>query len=209
MGRVFLAYRTPLTTVSLFRCLGQTLLSSDNNWPAVEQNLRRVQVKWRHLEKILGREGVDRRKVGRFYVVMVQVVLLFGSETWVLTPRLEKSLEGFHHRAVRRMASMGPKRQRGGTWLYTLIGAALTMVGLEEIGVYITCCQNTVAQYIANRPIMDLCLTAERKTVLHLSRQWWEQPTLDILGMRAGQAASEGGGRQGQKNRRERESRVG
>ena len=45
MGRVFLAYRTPLMTVSLFRCLGQTLLSSDNNWPAVEQNLRRVQVK--------------------------------------------------------------------------------------------------------------------------------------------------------------------
>ena len=54
--RVFLAYRTPLTTVSLFRCLGQTLLSSDNDWPVVEQNLRRVQVKWRHLEKILGRE---------------------------------------------------------------------------------------------------------------------------------------------------------
>ena len=42
--------------------------------------------------------------VGRFYVVVVQTVLLFGSKKWLLTPRLEKSLEGYHHQAVRQMA---------------------------------------------------------------------------------------------------------
>ena len=30
--------------------------------------------------------------MGVFYVAVVQAVLLFGSETWVLTPRLEKSV---------------------------------------------------------------------------------------------------------------------
>ena len=94
----------------------------------------------------MGREGADRRKVGRFYVVMVQAVLLFGSETWVLTPRLEKSLEGFHHRAVWRMAGMGPKRQCDGTWVYKPIEAALAMVGMEEIGAYIDRRQNTITQ---------------------------------------------------------------
>ena len=55
----------------------------------------------------------------------------------------------------------------------SIIGAALVMVGLEKNGVYITCRQNTVAQYIAPRPIMNLCLAAEQKTGLRLSRQWW------------------------------------
>ena len=69
--------------------------------------------------------------------MVVQAVFLFVSKTWVLTPWLEKSLKGFHHRAVRRMAFIGPKRQRYGTWVYTPIREALVMVRLEEIGVYI------------------------------------------------------------------------
>ena len=77
-------------------------------------------------------------------MAVVQAVLLFGSETWVLNPRLNKSLAGFHHWAERRMAGMGPKSKRDGTWLYPLIGAALKTVGLDEIGVYTVRCQNTV-----------------------------------------------------------------
>ena len=105
-----MAYGTPLTEVTSSRYLGQTFSSSYNNWPAVEQKLRRAQGKWGWLGKILGREGAERRTVGRFYVAVVQAVLLFSSETWVTTPRLEKSLKGFHHRAVRQMAGMVPKR---------------------------------------------------------------------------------------------------
>ena len=77
----------------------------------------------------------DRRTAGRFYVAVVQAVHLFGSETWVMTPRLEKTLEVFHHRVARQMADIGSKRQRYGTWVYPPIGAALAMVVLEEIRV--------------------------------------------------------------------------
>ena len=131
---------------------------------------------------------------GRFYVVVVQVVLLFGSETYVLTPRLEKSIEGFHHWTAWRMAGMGPKCHWCGTWVYPPIETALAMVVLEEIGVYIACRQSMVAQYIANRPIMDLCLAAEQKPGMRLSRRWWEQPNLDIMGIRSGYAVAERGG---------------
>ena len=41
---------------------------------------------------------------------------------------------------------MVPKRQQDRTWVYPLIGGALAMVGLEEIGVYIAQRQNTVTQ---------------------------------------------------------------
>ena len=61
---------------------------------------------------------------------MVQLVILFGSETWFMTPCLEKALEGFHHRVVWRMAGMVPKRQLYGTWVYPPIGVALATVEL-------------------------------------------------------------------------------
>ena len=95
-------------------------------------------------DEYLGIEGSDKRTVGRFYDAVVQEVLLFGSKTWVLTPRLEKALTGFHHRATRWMAGMGIKRQLNWTWMYPPIGAELEMVVLEEIGVYIYRRQNTV-----------------------------------------------------------------
>ena len=72
-----------------------------------------------------------------FYVAVVQAVLIFGSKTWVMKPRLEKANEGFHHWAARQTTGMGPKCQRDGTWVYPPSGAALAMVGLEEIGVCI------------------------------------------------------------------------
>ena len=55
-------------------------------------------------------------------MAVVQVVILFGSETWVLTPLLEKGLAGFHHRSARRMAGMGPKHLPDKIWVYPPIG---------------------------------------------------------------------------------------
>ena len=55
MGRVFSAYGTPLAAVSSFRYLRRTLSSTDRDWPAVEQNIRRARGKWWQMEKILGR----------------------------------------------------------------------------------------------------------------------------------------------------------
>ena len=79
----------------------------------------------------------ERIMVGRFYVVVAQPMLLFESNTWVITPRLEKALKVFHHRVTRRMAGMGPKRQQYGTWVSPTIGVEMATVGLDEIWVYI------------------------------------------------------------------------
>ena len=92
------------------------------------------------------------------------------------------------------MSGMVPKRQQDGTWVNTPIGEVLTTVGLEDIGGCISGFQNTVAQYIATHHIMEFSLTADQKPGLRLSRIWWEQPTLDILGIMVGHAAAEGRG---------------
>ena len=97
----------------------------------MEQNLWRAMLKWGRLVKLWGREGVDRITAGIFCVDTVQAVLLFGYETWVITLRLEKALEGFNHRAVWQMVGMVPKLQREGTWVYPPIGEELATVGLD------------------------------------------------------------------------------
>ena len=75
---------------------------------------------------------------GRLYVGVVQAVILFESETWVLNSGLEKYLEGFCHHAARQMTGMGPKCQKDRKWVYPPIGVALEMVGLDYIRVYIS-----------------------------------------------------------------------
>ena len=147
-------------------------------------------------------------------MAVVQAVLMFGSNKWVLTPRLEKALTGFHHQSKWRMTGMGPRRWPDGMWVYPPIGAALAIVGLGEIGIYIARRHNMVAQYIATHPIIELCLEAEWKPGLRLSRRWWEQPAVYIMGIGVVQVAAEGredigGGKNRNWSCRERESRGG
>ena len=73
------------------------------NWPAVAGNLGKARKSWGRLERILIREGADKRISGKFFKAVVQQVLLFGAETWVLTPRIERVLDSFMHGAARRI----------------------------------------------------------------------------------------------------------
>ena len=68
------------------------------------------------------------------------------------------------------------------------------MVGQEEIGIYIALRQITIAQYFATSPIVELCLAADLILGIRLYRQCYEQPALDIMGIRAWQVSAEGGG---------------
>ena len=97
------------------------------------------------------------------------------------------------------MEGVEPKRLQDGTWVYPPIDAALATVVLDYIRVYITRNQNTVAKYIANRLIMELCLAGEQHPGLQLSRQWWEHTALDTLGIRVGHAEAEVRGETGKK----------
>ena len=110
------------------------------------------------LNRVLSREVEDARTSGHIYLVVVKLVLLYGSETWVLTPRMQRVTVGFHHRVAHRLMGRQPRKGRDGGWVYPHMEDAITEAGLKDVETYISCRQNTVAQYIANRPIVDLCL---------------------------------------------------
>ena len=72
--------------------------ASYDDWPAVVSNIQKALKKWARLSTVLGREGMDARTSGIFYLAVVQAVILFGSEMWVIFPRIGRMIGGFYHR---------------------------------------------------------------------------------------------------------------
>ncbi len=148
---------TPLDTVDYFKYLGRIMAASNNDWPAFHKNPQKAKEKWALIARPLLKTGVAPRVVGMFCKAIVQAVLLYGCETWVITPKLLKALEGFHHRMARRISNMMPKRQANGDWYYPPIDKALEKAGLWTMKHYAHTRQSRFAQYVATRPILDRC----------------------------------------------------
>ena len=60
-----------------------------------------------------------------------------------------------------RIAKMQLKRYGARRWIYLPLDAAVELVCLEEVEKYVLHRYNTVAQYIANRSILELYMLAE------------------------------------------------
>ena len=69
----------------------------DSDWPSIVSNLQIARRKWVRFSCMLGQERANTRKSGRFYVAVVQSVLIFVSESWVTTPRILWVLGSLHN----------------------------------------------------------------------------------------------------------------
>ena len=98
--------------------LVRVLTELDNEWLAVVVNLGKSRKSWGGVSRILIQEGADPKVSGHFYKAVAQVVLLFGVETRVLAPRMERALDIFQHRFVRRITRRQPMIQGYGSWAY-------------------------------------------------------------------------------------------
>ena len=65
-------------------------MTEDDECLAVVGNIGKAIKSWRWFSWILIREGADPKFLGNFYKVVVQAVLLFRAETWVITSRMER-----------------------------------------------------------------------------------------------------------------------
>ena len=117
--RDFSIYRRPLEMVTSFKYLGRVISVTDNDWPAVVNNLAQAKTVWSRMSRILSREGAMPRGSGLFFKAVIPAVLVFRAETWVVTPRMGKALLGFHTQVERRMTGKLPWRTPDGTWRYT------------------------------------------------------------------------------------------
>ena len=108
----------PLAQVTSFKYLSWIITSADDDWPEVVINLRKARQKLALKKRALGRERGDYQTLGQIYLVVVQLVILYGSETWFMNPRIGRVLGRFHHRVARRLIVRQPQRGRNGVWTY-------------------------------------------------------------------------------------------
>jgi hypothetical protein len=114
-----------------------------------------------------------------------------------------KRLEGFHIRAAWRMLGKRPVRKEDRSWTYPCSEDVLQAVGLKLIAHYMGVWGQTIANFIVNRPIYELCAGAVRKRGLRVPPFWWNQPMdLDLAWERRtsakviiAQGCARGGGR--------------
>jgi hypothetical protein len=173
----FTAYGDPLGRVDIFRYLGRLLSSTDNDWPDVQKNIVKARKRWAQISKLLVREGATPRVSGKFYKAIVQAVLLYGAESWVLTDSMYRALEGFHNRVARRISRQMPRYLPDeDRWVYPPIAEALEKSGLHPLSVYITRRRITVGTFAHTRPIYDLCERQERMPGTPSTLKcWWDQ----------------------------------
>ena len=66
------------------------------------------------ITRVLAKMGATVWTCLIMYKAVAQLVLLYGSERWVMTGDMLKVLEGFHHRTARRITGVTEKRGAGG-----------------------------------------------------------------------------------------------
>jgi hypothetical protein len=170
----FTVHGDVLERVEVFKYLGRLLSQDDDGIQAIRAQMRKARATWARVGQVLRSENASPFAAARFYQA---VVLLYGSELWVLSTTAMARLEGFHIRCAYRMAKEHkPKQGPGGMWIYPRAEDVLKECGMKTMGEYILIRRQTIAVYVATRPILDKCRWGERKRGAIPRRWWWEQP---------------------------------
>ena len=78
--------------------MGRVMMAGDDDCPALAGNVQKARKSWGRMSRVLIREGAYRKVSGHFFKAVVQAVLLFGAEMWVLTRRMERDLNIFQQK---------------------------------------------------------------------------------------------------------------
>ncbi len=162
-----------LEQVEVYKYLGQMMAQEDKDMQAIRAQLRKARATWARVGKVLKSKNTSPHIAVRFYHAVLQAVLLYGSETWVISPTALVWLEGFHIRAVWQMAithkpHQGPQNE----WVYPKLKDVLRECGMKTMVEYIQICRQTIVVYVATRPILQECRKGkhQRGEVPH---RWW------------------------------------
>ena len=158
----FSAYGVNLQNVEVFKYLGRLLAYDDVDTQATMSNIRKARRVWARISAVLRAENASPRVCGMFYKITVQSVLLFGSETWILTPITLERLEGFHVKAARRMTGKMPVSAHG-IWMYPKTSEVLAAACLCNIEHYVRVLRARILKLVEARPIYQLCQRAVRR----------------------------------------------
>jgi len=175
----FTLHDTVLEKVTSYRYLGRVLATNDNEWPTIYRNLQRARQQWARISRLMRTEHVEKKAAGMFYKAIVQSVLLYCCETWVIDERMLQTLSAFHHRVSRHITKCHPTL-RDGIWHYPAVDSTLDAAGLYHLSHCIQVRRDSIAAHISTRPIYQQCITAQPASGAPSRLQWWTQRVYDI-----------------------------
>ena len=96
--------------VTTFNYLGRPLDQTYNDCPEVTRNIKQEHRVWGRLGNLLRMEGAYPRVAEILYSAVIQVVLLFGLDTWILSAAMERTVERTHPRFLRHITGKWARR---------------------------------------------------------------------------------------------------
>ena len=166
--------------VRYFKYLGRVLTEDDNDSTCIDANLRKARNQWNSIAKILKREGANSRCMARFYLTVVQAVLLYGADTWSISNRDNNKLRSFHRRAIRYMTGSHIRTVGEDEWEYPDHDVLLKKCRLFSIDIYLQRRRGTLRKYLETYR-KDLLEEAEKcgRHCLNVHKvMWWNQAYL-------------------------------
>ena len=167
-----------LQQVRQFRYLGRIFTDNDDDSICIKENLKIARNRWNSIAKILKDEGSNAKTMAKFYITIVQAVLLYGADSWVISKRDMTRLNSFHKRVVRYLTGKHIRKHNDGNWEYPNHEVLLKECGLLPLEIYIERRRGTLRTYLQEYRA-DLLEEAEQitkhcKDVKKIL--WWNQP---------------------------------
>jgi hypothetical protein len=84
----FMIHSIVLERVKVCKYLGRVMAQDNDNTQAICAQLWKARATWAWVGKVLRGENTSPTVAAKFYLAVVQAILLYGSKTWVISPQV-------------------------------------------------------------------------------------------------------------------------
>ena len=123
----------------------------------MRRSITRARLVWGRLGTLILREGAETRVAEMFYRAVVHMILLYRLGTWVLLSSMEKKVKGIHTGFLQKITGKRAQRLGERTWKTPGAEGAREADGIQLEMTYIGRRKETVAQWVALRPLFEVC----------------------------------------------------
>ena len=169
-----------IKAVNEFKYLGRIIDNDDNDMKAIQKQITKARAVWGKIGKILKmRSDSNIRIMSIFYKVIIQTVLLYGSESWVINDNSKSKLRSFHNRCARFLTGRYIT-QKDEQWVYPETKRTLELAHLLPIEDYIIKRKTKIEEYARETAIYDECIKKSLYIKSNNSLQWWPKTNISI-----------------------------
>jgi hypothetical protein len=175
---IFTVFGNAIENVHEFKYLGRIVTDTDDDKPTIVNNLNKAAKAWGQIHRILAHEKKRNLKaVVSVYRAIIQAILLYGSETWVIhgSSTLHR-LEIFHRRCARFLTGQFIHPEPNGEWIYPSTEEVFQKAGLESIESYIQKRRLQVAKHLTpeSKAITDIANSLDID--INMEKVCWWKP---------------------------------